>query len=287
MNPITCAITGANGYLGKYLVDSLRQQKYIVYELARSKESALLKEFFLPFSLNETTLPTLDNIDVLIHCAYDFSANTMQLSDTVNIGGSIRLLAHAKKSGVKKIIVISSMSAYPDARSVYGKTKLALEKKAMELNAIIIRPGLIFGKNTQGIVGAMQKFIKKFPIVPLIGNGQQEFYPCYLENLYQLIVQLMMIDSPISKPIIAASQNAITFKKIITLLAKSKNQKIMSIPIPFWLIWSGLKLLEMLNVNIDLRSDSLLGAQYYDKNPDFSELEKFDVAFREMDVSLL
>ena len=269
MNALICAVTGSNGYLGKTIVKTLRAQNYRVFELARDVKKAVLPEYFLPFSLHNSILPDLKNIDVLIHCAYDFSADTLEKSKKINLEGSMRLLHHAKACEVKKIIIISSMSAFEGTKSVYGKTKLALEKQAALLGAIIVHPGLIFGENPQGIVGAMKKFVKKSPIVPLIGMGKQRFYPCFIDDLCQLIIYLMHHDVG-TKPIIAANEKYLTFREIVLEFAKAENKKVLLIPIPFTLLWAGLFLLEKLHIKIGLRSDSLIGAQYYDKNPDFS-----------------
>lgn len=288
MNQLRCAVTGASGYVGKHIVNALRQQDHIVYELGRSQQQSQLENFFLAFDLNHITMPNLQNIDVLIHCAYDFSANTIKKSSQINLNGSLRLLRHAKASGVKRIIIISSMSAFEKAKSIYGKTKLELEKQARKLGVVIVRPGLVFGQKTQGIVGAMQQFVKKFPVVPLISYGKQKFYPCYIVDLCHLISCIIVADKVCDKPIVAATKQAITFRQIIKELAKTRNKKLLLIPIPFSLIWLCLKLLEMLNFNIGLRSDSLIGAQFYNKNPDFSGLDTLDnIYFHAMNVASL
>lgn len=276
MNQLNCAVTGSSGYVGKHIINTLRQRGHTTYELGRLQEGAQLENFFLKFNLNSAEMPDLQNIDVLIHCAYDFSADTIISSKKINIDGSLRLLQHAKKSGVTRIILISSLSAYEKTKSVYGKTKLLLEKKACALGVIIIRPGLIFGGKTHGIVGSMQAFIKKFPVVPLIGNGKQEFYPCYIVDLCHLISHLAITDEVYKKPIIAASKKAVTFRDLIKILAQINHKKVRLIPIPFSLIWLGLKFLEILHINMGLRSDSLIGAQFYDKNLNFSNFDTLE-----------
>ncbi|MCX7120283.1 MAG: NAD-dependent epimerase/dehydratase family protein [Gammaproteobacteria bacterium] len=283
MNQLICAVTGASGYIGKQIVATLRDKNYFTYELGRSKKQG---PHFLYYSFNEIQFPNLNNVDVLIHCAYDFSANTLEKSIKINLDGSMRLFQHAIDSGVKKIIVISSMSAFLGTKSIYGKTKLALEAQATALGAIIVRPGLVFGENTQGIVGAMKKFVRKFPVVPLIGRGAQRFHPCHVSDLCELIILLINTNIISTKPIIAATKKFITFRQMVALLAIAENKKALLIPVPYALIFTGLKLLEKLNINIGLRSDSLIGAQFYDRDPDFSALEALtDMHFREMNLT--
>ena len=105
-----------------------------------------------------------------------------------------------------KIIFISTISAFADAKSVYGQIKFSAEQVAAQYGAVTVRPGLIFYKEQRGIVLAMQKFIKLSPIVPLIGRGDMKFYPCRLVNLAQLLQGLLCDEFPWSEgPIIAAN----------------------------------------------------------------------------------
>lgn len=288
MKSLTCAVTGANGYVGKQIVLFLREAGYVVYELARSIDRIQNPEFFIPFSLDNPQLVDMTHIDILIHCAYDFSTTTLKDSKKINLNGSIALLQHAKLCGVKKMIILSTLSSFETTRSIYGKTKLALEKSAQSLGAIILRPGLIFGKKTTGIVGAMKKFVKQFSVVPLIGNGNQPFYVCYIDDLCQLILYLIITNNIYDKPIFCATQNPLTLRELVTSLAKSENKKVMLLPIPFLCIWTGLRLFEILGISIGLRSDSVIGAHFYDKEFNLSHFSIMEsVQFRSMDSNLL
>ena len=53
MKPLVCAITGANGQIGSYLVDHFRNNGYIVYELARSKEKVKDEIYYQYFDLSQ------------------------------------------------------------------------------------------------------------------------------------------------------------------------------------------------------------------------------------------
>src|SRR5207244_325159 len=99
-----------------------------------------------------------------------------------------------KNDNLKYIIYISTLSAHDTACSLYGRTKYQLEQILMQKykNVIIIRPGLIFHDPLQGITAAMDNFVKKYPVVPLIGKGNQLIYPCFLEEFAQLILMLSL-----------------------------------------------------------------------------------------------
>src|SRR5206468_10991476 len=76
-------------------------------------------------------------VSVLVHAAWDFSALTAADIHRVNVEGSARLFQLAREAGVRRIVLISSISAFNGARSLYGRAKLEVEADAARHNAII------------------------------------------------------------------------------------------------------------------------------------------------------
>ncbi len=279
MKPINCIVTGSGGYVGSYFVKRLRQETdWNIYEMGRNKQ--------IPYELGQKNkLHDLNGIDVLIHCAYDFSLKRFQEIYEINVLGTLELFHHAKKAGVGTIIFISSMSAFQGTKSHYGKAKLLIEASCKDLGVIVLRPGLIFNKTARGIFGSINKYVRSLPIVPLIGNGNQLFYPCYLEDLFQLILFLIKNNyQSFPFPIIAASQCPVTFKKMVKIIAAVNQKQVLMLPLPYWILYASMKLLEKVNINMGLRSDSLIGAQYFDRSVhDFKFLEDNNIQFRALD----
>lgn len=277
-----CAITGSNGYLGSNLTQFLaKEQDFDVYEMAR-KPKAVAPDHFIHYNLQgKNDFSKLEGIDSLIHCAYDFTPTAFSEICRVNADGTLELFKQAKKAGVKKIIFISSMSAFAGARSHYGKAKWILENEALKMGILVIKPGLIFSAHCGGIVGAINRFVTLAPVVPLIGCGQQVFYPCHVEDLCQLILFLLREIDDYPAPIFAATDNPLTFKEIVKIFALANHKKVGLLPIPYSLLYTGMKLLEIMHISIGLRADSLRGAQYYNRvPPDFKFIHDYHLQFR-------
>ena len=178
-----CAITGVSGYLGRLLKEFFDKQGWEVLGLSHSG-NALAQGRRVFFSLKSgIDGQALAGIDVLIHGAYDFSLRRWEDIFEVNVQGSIKLFQAAKMAGVRKIIYVSSMSSFANCQSLYGRAKLLIEDEARRIGAWIVRPGLIYGVNASGMMGALEKVIKKSPIVPLVGTGEQVLYLVHSEDL--------------------------------------------------------------------------------------------------------
>jgi nucleoside-diphosphate-sugar epimerase len=280
----TCAITGSSGYLGSRIKAYLHDKGWIVYGLNRRPASGILRaERTIPFSLGQDIdAGRLSNIEVLIHCAYDFRLVTWEEIVDVNVKGSVKLFEAAEQAGVKRIIFISSMSAFEGCKSLYGKTKLEIEKEASKRGALIVRPGLTFGKHPGGMVGALQKVLSVSPIVPLAGSGNQVLYLAHERDLSQLILVLCQEDHPeVSKPVLAACKRGMSFRQILEVLAAVRGTRPILVPIPWRLVWAGLKGLEIIGLRPSFRSDSIVSLVNQDTAPSFEMTERLSVPFRE------
>lgn len=278
---IVYAITGANGQLGSFLTAYLRKQGHIVYELVRSESKAKNQNYYQYFDLQKSEkISSLIGVHVLIHAAFFFDVSNPKKYKDINTKGTVALFSQAKKDGVNYNIFISTLSAYANAKSLYGKIKYQLEQMLLKKGVTIIRPGLIFCDSLHGIVASINNFIKKFPVIPVIGFGNQIIYPCHLEDLTKLIYQISLNQPFIKDPVAAASENAITFKKLVQHLENGNRKKVLSLPLPFFIIYFILKIAELIKLPIGLRSDSLLGLQYTNPIIDFIECKKLGGNFR-------
>jgi len=281
MRSTSVAITGASGYVGRVLTEHLKGKGFTILPLGR-------KAGDYPFQLGgDNDYSVLDKAGILIHCAYDFTARAWAEIERINVQGSIELLSKARKRGVSKIIFISSISTYEEAKSNYGKAKLAVEKEAHALGTVVVRPGIVFGKNAGGVIGTMSQFIRKHHIVPLIGNGMQVFYPCHDADLAQAIEKLIVAPVAPAHPITAAGKEPITYKNLMHTLAQCNSTKIMLIPIPSGLLYAVFTLAHTLGIKTKRGADSIVNLNTPNPTPDFRETDRLGLHFRPFSVATL
>src|ERR1700730_4213954 len=85
----TCAITGTTGYIGGYLMHYLQDRGMRIIELRRTTPGEeVLSGNVVPFTLGQTVSPrAFDGVDILIHCAYDFTVTRWSDIQRVNVDG--------------------------------------------------------------------------------------------------------------------------------------------------------------------------------------------------------
>ena len=264
-----CAITGSNGYVGSCVKNYFAANGWEILELVRSPKPS---QRAVSFQLGAEMAPTaLAGVNALVHCAYDFKPLRWEEIRAVNMTGTEKLFQAARAAGVGKIVCISSISAYDGCRSLYGKAKLEIEKIAREHGAQVIRPGLVYGRGPGGMFGKLTQQIQKSSVIPMIGDGSQIQFMVHNEDLCAFIAEYAAGTTAALPPVLtAANAEPWPFKKLLLEIARGQNKQVKFIPLPWRLVWLGLKSAETCGLRLNFRSDSLVSLMYQNPAPDFA-----------------
>ena len=172
-------ITGASGFIGRYVVTAALRKGYDVRAVVRSAEQSLpwpshpqLEVMHLDLREPARLPAALDGIDTVAHLAAVMSG-TLEEQRQGTVLATQTLLTAMKSSSAKHLIAISSFSVYdylplslgtilvesmpletlPDRRDGYTQAKLAQEilvrQFASDTSTLltILRPGIVYGKD--------------------------------------------------------------------------------------------------------------------------------------------
>jgi nucleoside-diphosphate-sugar epimerase len=264
-----CAITGSNGYVGGCVKNYFTARGWEILELTRQPKPGTRG---VAFQLGAEVSPApLAGVDALVHCAYDFKPLRWDELRAVNVEGSRKLFQAAREAGVGKIIYISSISAYDGCRSLYGQAKLEIEKLALAGGTQVIRPGLVYGSGPGGMFGKLAAQVSKSSVIPMIGDGSQIQFLVHNEDLSAFIERCASGEVRITPRILtAANEQPWAFKQLLLEIARALGKKPKFIPLPWRLVWAGIKSAELCGVRLNFRSDSLVSLMYQNPKPDFS-----------------
>ena len=273
------AITGASGYVGSGLAERFERDGSSVRRMSRRPGSGPA------FRLGEDVDPAVfRGVDALVHAAYDFSPVAWSDIRRVNVEGTRKLLAAASSGGVPRIVVLSTISAFPGCRSLYGRAKLEIEALAAAAGAAVVRPGLIFvdpGAPPGGMFGSLARSARA-RLVPLVDGGAHCQYLIHVEDLYAVVARLCSPGAPaLTGPLVAASPRCWTVRRLVEELARREGAAPRFVSLPWRAVWLGLKAAETAHVHLGYRSDSVVSLVNQDPKPDFSALAALGVAPRE------
>jgi len=248
------AITGSSGYLGGIIREQMRQRGVATIELVRTPKTDAAR----PFQLDRDPDPgLLEGVDVLIHCAYDMTVRSSSEIRRVNIEGTARLLALAEDSGVRRSIVLSSMSAWTGTEQLYGRAKLEIEELSLAHGAVPIRPGLVYGPEPGGMMGTLRR-LARLPIIPLVGGNSIQF-TVHQDDFVAAVWALVSAPDLPSLPIGVANPVPVPFRHVLERLVWDQDRNPRFLPVSWRLLKGLLDLAERCKVPLPVRSDSLLG----------------------------
>jgi nucleoside-diphosphate-sugar epimerase len=264
-----CAITGSNGYVGGCLKNYFGARGWEMLELTRRPAPGARA---VAFQLGAEIFPqALAGVGALVHCAYDFQPLRWAEIHAVNVEGTRKLIQAARAAGVGKIVCLSSISAYDGCRSLYGKAKLEIEKIARDNGALVMRPGLVYGGEPAGMFGRLVAQVRKSSVLPVFGGGTQAQFLVHQEDLAAFIEKVADGKIAVAPRILtAAHERPWPFKQLLSEIARGLNKKVTFIPLPWRLLWAGLKTAEVCGLRLNFRSDNLMSLMYQNPSPDFS-----------------
>jgi len=248
------AITGARGYLGTVLGSHAARAGAAVVPLAHRAHGAGERVFQLE---REPPAGLLEGVDVLLHCAYDLTLRDLDRIRRVNVEGTHRLLDLARTCGVRRTIVLSSMSAYEGTEQLYGRAKLEIEGVAAEADAVTVRPGLVYGPRAGGLVGRLRRLVR-LPVVPLITGAAAQF-TVHENDFAEVVWALATVPETPGVVVGVANPNPVPFRHLLEALAWEQERAPRFVPVSGGLVQLGLVLAEKAGLPLPIRSDALLG----------------------------
>ena len=205
-------VTGANGYVGGHLLQSLCSKGSIVRALVRrgcsSDERAFLAELgaeVVEADIEErgALMRALEGVRTVVHLL-----GSIERPRAIGYGGmhtqKTSLLIEAFKATLcasknrasctqsaegGRIIYLSAVGASPSAGNLYQKTKWGAEQQIEHsgLDYIIIRSSLIFGRETgqrdSKLIRKLARLALSGKAMPLIGSGNNRMQPIYIADL--------------------------------------------------------------------------------------------------------
>ncbi|MBU5343518.1 NAD-dependent epimerase/dehydratase family protein [Caldifermentibacillus hisashii] len=223
-------ITGKNSFVGTSFIKWLDQypEKYTIDSISLRDNS--WREF------------DFSRYDVLLHVAgiahVSSSPKMKELYYKVNCDLTIETAKKAKSEGVKQFIFISSIKVYgdsvteidkdtiPNPSDYYGSSKLKAEEgiKPLEDNNFIIsiiRPPMIYGKNSKGNYPKLARAAQKLPIFPNIDNQRSMIH---IDNLCEFI--RLIIDNRESGTFYPQNREYVKTSEMVKIIAEVYGKKI-------------------------------------------------------------
>lgn len=271
-------ITGATGFLGRHMVNTLlaREDIEVVGVDYRESLDPIVNKKYTETICDIRDIDSLrmaaggEKLDAIIHLAAipSIAKGTLQLYTEVNVIGTSNVVLVAKELGAKRIIYTSSSTVYGKPKKCpidegfetppigkYGSTKLAAEKiildldgtkKSSGLDGIVIRPRVVMGAGRMGIFDILFNAVYHSNTIFMIGNGKNRFQFTDVRDLCEVISLFMVKGRPGLYNV--GCDTTINVNRLLSglVMHASSKSKIINLPIaPIKLVLRGLNALNV------------------------------------------
>lgn len=270
-------LTGATGFVGSNLLYGLKQRGHVITSVIRNRGSAkekfnssakpLSKSFLIVDSLGDITPSNLikRNVKTIVHCAGLAHAHNAKAESytKINTDLTLQLARIAIQAGVRRFIFFSSIgvngpfscrkfSASDSAKpyNAYTKSKLKAELALIEVSkntnmeVVIIRPPLIYGRNAPGNFSSFVK-LAKLPIPKPLGaiNNMRSFVS--VDNLVDFTNVCLSHPAAANQIFLVSDGCDISTSDFLRKVSKALGKKSWLFPFPVFLLKSAAKIFGM------------------------------------------
>jgi len=212
-------ITGASGFIGRSLIPAMEGQERAV----RPYRGNILDAVALPAAMS--------GVRTVIHLAGAENHGRPRLLRRVDIEGTERLLAEARRARVERVIVISRLNA--DPASVYpllrAKGIVERQVRRSELPYTILRSATLFGRRDRFLNLIASLAAWSWPLVWLPGGGRVAMQPLWVEDLARCLVAILDRSDLAGKTLEVAGEERFRYEEIVRLVMLSANMKRMEV----------------------------------------------------------
>ena len=241
-------ITGANSYIGVSFENHLKKwsEQYEVDTIDMQDQSWRNYDF--------------SGYDAIYHLAGIAHSDSGKISDEraklyykVNTDLAVETAQKAKTEGVKQFIYMSSAIIYgnsapigkgkvinkdtrPSPANSYGDSKLQAELCLLPMqdehfHVVILRPPMVYGRNSKGNYPILSKLAQKLPIFPVVNNQRSMIY---IENLVEFV--RLVIDNEEKGIFWPQNEEYTNTSEMVSMIAAAHGKKILLIPGLSWVL---------------------------------------------------
>lgn len=278
-------VTGATGFLGKYLAPELKSRGWDVIAMGRNeKAGAALSQQGIDFRRGDFTRPDecedmFDGVECVIH-AGALSTVWGKWEDfyNINVQGTRNICELCLSHGVKRLVYISSPSIYSSKHdrfdipendydpknelNYYIKSKILAEQIIREYNekglyTVVLRPRGLFGIGDTSLIPRVLRANSKTGI-PLVNGGNNYVDITHVKNVSHACCLAASTDNINGEVFNITNGEPMVFREILELFLSSIGEKPKYLKLPFGLVYGAASFLEWLYRTFRLSGEPVL-----------------------------
>jgi NADH dehydrogenase len=173
---------------------------------------------------------------------------TLSTFERIHTQGTINVLEAAAATGVRRYLHMSALGVRRGAQARYHRSKWAAEEavRASPIPWTIFRPSIIYGRSDQ-FVNMLAAMIRRYPMVPVIGSGQQRLQPVPVEQVAEAFARAVELATTVKQTYEVGGANAVTMVQLVDLIGAALGRpRVRKAHVPIGLVRAVTRLMHRL-----------------------------------------
>ena len=255
------SVTGANGFVGRYLSAAMISRGLTVQGLSRTScksENGISHIVVTGIDIDTVWRHALLGCDAIVHLAarvhvmHETTTNPLAEFRRVNVDGTLNLARQAAAAGVRRFVFISSVKVNgestqtgvpftaddtPAPLDAYGISKMEAEQGLRELaiqtgmEVVIIRPPLVYGPGVKANFAAMMRWLQRGVPLPLGAIHNQRSLVA-IDNLVDLIVLCLKHPAAANQTFLVSDGEDVSTTELLFRMGRAMGRPARLLPVP-------------------------------------------------------
>jgi len=217
-------LLGASGFIGRELFAALTARGHAVVPVVRRPSGAppFAGEPAIRGDLARDVdpaawIPRLHGIDAVVNCAGILQERGANSNDAVHHRGPAALYRACEDAGVRRVVLISAISAHADARTRYATTKLAGEEalRASRLEWVVLRPSLVHARGAYGGTALFRGMAALPFLIPVPAGAGHAFQPIHVDDLARVVAKALESAALVGRTLDPVGPDVVTLREIL------------------------------------------------------------------------
>ncbi len=229
-------ITGGTGKLGRQILAELANRPDVrIRALTRNATSAFpeIETAFGDLTQPATLQAATENIDTVLHLAALTHSRQEERYFKINTEGTHNLLEACQAGGVRRFIHMSSRAANPEG-GAYSKSKWLADEAVRNspLDWTLLKPAEVYGAGTDEGIGQLIEWIDRWPVVPVIGDGEYTMSPVHVRDIVSGTINALSHSGLRGKSLVLGGPEEMSFNDLVDRLCAFRKKHRYKIHLP-------------------------------------------------------
>ena len=267
-------LTGATGFVGKYMLERLLIEGHAVRAAVRGQQGqeprALSRAEQLGRRDDLQWVPGdvvqgsgldegMQGCDAVIHLVGIILEKGTNTFERVHHLGTRNVVEAAKRTGIKRFVQMSALGVRADGVAAYQITKWKGEEEVRQsgIPFCILRPSLIFGEG-DGFVTQMMATMRSAPFFrPVPGDGTPKFRPIAVQDVTTCFARALTCEAATNRTIDLGGADELTLNEVLSEIARCAGVSKPAVHIPMPLMFAGASVAQKILSNSPVTVDQL------------------------------